>query len=574
MNPLLQFDFANNQQAILFKNPRDIISALSIEEVIPALQKVQEAVNSGFYAAGYISYEASPAFNHNFRVKPNHLMPLLWFGIFDNPHDEPLKSSRAFQTTEWIPTTNVDRFNSSIAKIKNYIEQGDTRQVNYTLRMQSHFSGDTISYYNQLQKLGSANYAAYLDTGDFTILSASPELFFHLKDGKITSKPMKGTIGRGINEEEDRTNAQWLYHSEKNRTENAMIVDLMKDELGAIANPGTVEVPHLFTIEKYPTVYQMTSTVTAEIAANLGIADIFKALFPCGSITGAPKVSTMNIIDELEDSPREVYCGAIGYITPDQEAIFNVPIRTVLIDNENNRAQYGVGGGITRDSTDKEEYGEVLTKTKVLHVRHDEFQLLESLGLREGKYLVLENHLKRLQQSAAYFRFEINLKSIREKLLDFAEKHIDRQWKVRLLVNKDGSINMEGKVTQPFQHSMEVALANTSIDKEDIFLYHKTTNRTVYENRLEQHQDVFDVLLWNQDHEITEFTMGNVVVEMNNKLYTPPVACGLLAGTFREALLKDGSLTERRVMLDELDSCSRLWLINSVREWVPVQFRK
>lgn len=572
MNPLLHFEFVDHngrKNPFTFKNPREVISASTIDEILPSMEKVQTAINAGYYAAGFLSYEAAPAFDHSFHVHTGSKMPLLWFGIFDQPMKESLHSNEPFYTSTWIPQTSIDTYNHNIDQVKQRIEQGDTYQVNYTIRMKSPFNGNSIAYYKQLTEVQSANYSAYLDIGDFTVLSASPELFFHLKDSKITTKPMKGTIGRGETAKEDKANADWLYHSEKNRAENVMIVDLLRNDLGMIANPGSVKVPKLFSIEAYPTVYQMTSTVTAEISQDKSITDIFKALFPCGSITGAPKISTMGIIKELESSPREVYCGAIGFITPEQEAIFNVPIRTVMIDNKNGHAEYGVGGAITWDSTNKEEYEEVLIKAKVLDVDAEEFQLLESLGLQNGVYLVLENHLKRLKRSADYFQFNMDVGLIEKKLLEFAKTHDNKYWKVRLLVAKNGAITLESSEVKQAGGSVNVKIADEPIDIKDIFLYHKTTNRMVYEKAMEQSSGAFDVLLWNEKKEITEFTMGNIVVEVDGSLYTPPVECGLLAGTYREALLEDGVIAEKRILLNELADCSRIWLINSVRKWVP-----
>lgn len=574
MNPILSFDFVDHdgrKKPFTFENPRQVIIAKTIEEVLPSLQKIQDALNTGYYAAGYISYEAAPAFDQSFLVNSNQKMPLLWFGIFDQPINKSLQSTDSFYTSKWIPRTSINAYNHNIDKVKQHIEHGDTYQVNYTIRMNSDFKGDSIAYYKQLAKAQSADYSAYLNIGDHTILSVSPELFFHLKEGKLTTKPMKGTIGRGQTADEDQKNADWLYHSEKNRAENVMIVDLLRNDLGIIANPGTVKVPKLFSIEEYPTVYQMTSTVTAEISPDKTISDIFKALFPFGSITGAPKISTMGIISDLESSPREVYCGAVGFITPEQEAIFNVPIRTVMIDNKSGNASYGVGGAVTWDSTDKEEYEEVLTKAKVLDVNPEDFQLLETLGLQNGVYLVLENHLKRIKRSADFFQFSTDLELIEKKLLDFAKKHDSKHWKVRLLVTKNGSITLEASEINQARDSVYVKIADEPIDTNDIFLYHKTTNRIVYEEMLKQKSDAFDVLLWNDKKEVTEFTMGNIVVEMDGNLYTPPIECGLLAGTYREALLEDSTITEKTILLDELTDCSGIWLINSVRQWVPVQ---
>nr|WP_090872279.1 aminodeoxychorismate synthase component I [Oceanobacillus limi] len=559
------------KESLLFQDPTDIIIATSVEEVIPSLEKVQEAVDNGKYAAGYMSYEAAPAFEQAFQVNKDAKIPLLWFAIFDHPTETNAPNTSTYYTSNWTTQTDRSEYNQSIDQIKEHIRQGDTYQVNYTTRLSSTFRGDPFGYYKQLADSQSANYSAFLNTGDYSIVSASPELFFHVDHDKITTKPMKGTVGRGKTAEEDDQNAQWLYESEKNRAENVMIVDLLRNDLGRIAKPGTVRVPELFTIEKYPTILQMTSTVTAEVEQGTKIHDIFQALFPCGSITGAPKVSTMNIINQLETSPREIYCGTIGYITPNKEAIFNVPIRTVLIDNQTGDAQYGVGGGITWDSTNEEEYEEMRTKAKILSEKNEDFQLLETLGLNNGNYIVLDQHLNRLQKSAVYFHFPVDIVKVRKMLLDLAKKYPRDFWRVRLLVSNNGKVETEIKEYAGSPDSVNVCLSKTPIENKDIYLYHKTTNRKMYTDRLKEAPDMFDVLLWNEDEEVTEFTMGNLVVELGNNLYTPPVACGLLAGTYREQLLQDGVITERRINVHELMECSRIWLINSVREWVSVR---
>ncbi|WP_042142128.1 aminodeoxychorismate synthase component I [Paucisalibacillus sp. EB02] len=564
----LQFDF--NKDSTIFINPIKIIEAYTIDQVVPALKQIQEAIENGFYAAGFLSYEAAPAFEPSMKVRESTSMPLLWFGIFDNTSDDEIKKSDgSFYISDWVPNTSMDHYYQSIHKIKDAIYHGNSYQVNYTLRMSANFQGDTFSFYQKLATSQSANYSAFLDIGDFKILSASPELFFHLKDGKLTTKPMKGTIGRGKTLEEDRENAEWLYHSEKNRAENVMIVDLLRNDLGMIAKPGTVSVPELFSIEEYPTVYQMTSTVTSEIDEDKGILDIFKALFPCGSITGAPKISTMDIIHELETTPRQVYCGAIGFITPNKEAIFNVPIRTVIIDSNGN-ATYGVGGGITWDSNEAEEYEEVLTKAKILSKSRQDIQLIETIGLKEGRLLLLDNHMERLKNSAGYFNFTYDLVSIKERVLNIADKYQVGNWRIRILLDKVGKFSLDIIPEEPIEN-YDVALAKSPINQHDIFLYHKTTNRTIYDRNLRSFPHVFDVLLWNEAGEITEFTRGNVVVELEGKLYTPPVTCGLLAGTYRKSLLDQGIIKERIILVRELENCSRIWFINSVKEWVEVQ---
>ena len=334
---------------------------------------------------------------------------------------------------------------------------------------------------------------------------------------------MKGTTERGKSLEEDNANAQWLYHSEKNRAENVMIVDLLRNDLGTIAELGSVDVPILFEIEHYPTVHQMTSTITAQVSATTQLVDIFKALFPCGSITGAPKISTMDIIADLETTPREVYCGAIGYITPNKEAIFNVPIRTVVIEQQSGKAIYGVGGGITWDSTAEGEYQEIITKASVLEENRPEFQLLESLLLNEGEYFLMEEHLNRLENSAKYFGFPFDLEDVIKTLSMFASQNHLGVLKVRFLLEKNGEMTIEGQPIAQLKTPLKVKLADKPLERNNLFLYHKTTNREIYNRFQRKFPNVFDVLLWNEDGELTEFTNGNVVVEIDG--YHVDTAC-------------------------------------------------
>ncbi|MEH7177607.1 aminodeoxychorismate synthase component I [Neobacillus vireti] len=574
--PLLSFEFADANGCIkpfTFKSPIKVISAHKVEDVLPCFQLVQEAVEQGYYAAGYLSYESAPAFDSAYKVKSGSSMPLLWFGIFTEPVHDHIGSTEEFNLSEWKPSTAGDMYGQAITYIKQCIESGDTYQTNYTIRLRSDFDGDDIAFFNRLKKAQASNYCAYLHTGEHSILSASPELFFHLRNGKITTRPMKGTIKRGASHAEDTANATWLYHSEKNRAENLMIVDLLRNDLGMIAESGTVNVEKIFEIEQYPTVHQMTSTISAKVSETTHLVDIFKALFPCGSITGAPKISTMNIIAELENEPREVYCGAIGYITPDKEAIFNVPIRTVVMDYRTGEAVYGVGGGITWDSTPEGEYDEILSKAKVLKEAPPEFQLLESILLEDGHYFLLEEHLKRLENSAQYFGFNFNGENLKKKLIDFSRNYITGLIKVRLLLEKSGEWTVEGQRITPLEAGIKVSLAIEPVDKNNPFLYHKTTHREIYSKYQKQKpEEAFDILLWNQEGELTEFTNGNVVLEINGRLWTPPVSSGLLAGTFRERLLKSGKINEKTLTHSDLKKAKKIWFINSVRKWQEVHF--
>ncbi|MEP9408496.1 aminodeoxychorismate synthase component I [Peribacillus frigoritolerans] len=565
----LIFHFTDKQgdsRPLYFANPKKVITAHSIEDVLPQFQKVQEAIEQGNYAAGYVSYEAAPAFEQSFKVKDGAKMPLLWFGIFDKPEEEiPEKMTGAFNLAEWQSETDSNAYRSGFQRIKSEIKKGNTYQVNYTMRLQSQFEGDDFAFFERLKRAQRSNYSAYLNVGSHRILSASPELFFRWEDGQLITRPMKGTVKRGTTLKGDQLNAEWLAASEKNQAENYMIVDLLRNDLGMIAEPGSVEVPQLKAIEKYPTVWQMTSTITADTIPGTTIIDIFKALFPCGSITGAPKIKTMEIIADIENSPREVYCGAIGFITPESEAVFNVPIRTVVIDKETGKAEYGVGGGITWDSELSEEYDEAFLKAKLLTVERPAYKLLESIKLSDGEYYLLNDHIDRMKQSAEYFDYRFSELYLRDRLQKYAEINHGTLQKVRVLLHENGEIEVLGQAIKPLDPEFKAILAEAPISRANPFLFHKTTNRDAYEGFQMNNPDFQDVLLWNEEGFITEFTNGNVVVKINGDLYTPPVESGLLAGTFRQELIRKKEIKVKNISKADLNNAEEIWFINSVR---------
>ena len=573
LSPYLYFNFldhTNKKKPIQFYQPVDIISTNKQNEVIQCLKKIEETVEKGYYLAGYLSYEAGAAFHEEIMIRNNKL-PLVWFGVFESPIYNEAKNIQYYDIPTWKPKVKKQQYNKNIEEILQYINQGKIEQVNYTIPFYANMNGDSFSFYKQLEEAQNANYTAFINIGDFSIISASPELFFQLQNDEIKVKPMKGTIERGKTYEEDIKNKQWLESSLKNRMENKLTVELMMKDLQNIAKSNTIKLEKEFQVEKYPTVYQMTSTISATLSSDKSFIDIWKALFPSGSITGLPNKKAMKLISTLEKEPREVYCGAIGYITPLRQAIFNVPIRTAYINNHNGYAIYGAGGGITKNSLQEEEYNEVIAKTKVLYNKQSEFQLLESLGLSNGEYIVLDYHLNRLKQSAKYFDFQINVEEINERLQHIAKKHKEQKWKVRLLVNRFGKTTIDVKKMDPLPKEPFVSLADEPINKDNIFLYHKTTNRNMYESR--KKPDLFDTLLWNQDGEITEFTIGNFVLEKNQTYITPPVKSGLLPGTFRSKLLKEGKLKQETITIEDIKPSSSIWLINSVRGWVKVKLK-
>ncbi|HEX8352942.1 MAG TPA: aminodeoxychorismate synthase component I [Pyrinomonadaceae bacterium] len=555
-----------------FARPVEIIAARSPEEVRPALGEVERAAARGLYAAGFVSYEAAPAFDRALKVRPGVKdLPLLWFGVFDGPSEIESGGGGEFRISDWSPSVGRPEYVRSVCAVREAIARGDTYQVNYTLRLRARFGGDDFAFYERLRAAQRARFAAYVNAGRFRVLSASPELFFRRRGRRVETRPMKGTAARGRWREEDARIAARLAASEKNRAENLMIVDLLRNDLGRVAETGTVCVEKLFEVERYPTVFQMTSTVAAVLREGATVEDVFAALFPCGSVTGAPKVSTSRIIASLEDAPRGVYCGAVGFVAPGGDAAFNVAIRTVVLDSETGEAVYGVGGGVTWDSTPGGEYAEALDKARVLTERDRDFELLETLRLDGSGYGLLEEHLGRLEASAEYFDFRVSVAEVREALRVHAEAHAGGARRVRLLVAADGRARVESEpLAETPPAPRRVALALTPVDDADRFLYHKTTRRETYEARRAERPGGFDVLLWNGRGELTEFTNGNLVVELDGRRWTPPRECGLLAGTFRAGLLRRGEVAERVLTRDDLPRAARVWLVNGVRGWVEV----
>ena len=552
-----------------FADPVRVVVAEAVADVVPALREIERAVEEeGLYAAGYLAYEAGAAYGLLTHASPTDAPPLLWFGLFRHYQTTaPPASGDAYHFGDWRPSLDFDAYHQAIARIKDAIAAGDTYQANYTFPLRTTFAGDPWALFADLAAAQRADYCAYVDLGRFVVCSASPELFFRLDGQTLTARPMKGTAPRGLTTADDRRQIDWLHHSEKNRAENVMIVDMIRNDFGRVARAGSVAVPALFTVERYPTLLQMTSTVTAETDAPLG--DILAATFPCASITGAPKVRTMQIINDLEPEPRGVYTGAIGFIAPNRRAQFNVAIRTVVVDRRRGEAVYGVGSGVVWDSDTAAEYDECLLKARVLGVRRetDDFRLLESLRWTpETGYFLLARHLQRLADSAEYFNIPLDASRIEQLLVDLARRMTEPA-KVRLLLDLAGqaTLNSRPLIEGARPEPIRVGLARLPVSSADVRLYHKTTRRALYDAARASRPDCDDVILWNERGELTESSVANLVLEIGGRCYTPPVTSGLLAGTFRAQLLEDGEIEERVLAVDDLSRATRLWLINSVR---------
>lgn len=567
-------DIDGERWRMRFTHAHRVLIAQALDEVAAVIEAAEQAARDGHWVVGFVAYEAALAFDTVLRVNAKEgYLPLAAFAIYS--YEEPPRApvnAEPFACDAWSMATSRDAICSGVTNIRKGIEEGNYYQVNYTTRLTSNFSGAATSLYAALCEAQPGGYNAFIDGGDWQIASVSPELFFDwTPDGTLTTKPMKGTAPRSG----DGNDIEALSASPKDRAENLMIVDLLRNDLAHIATTGSVEVTQLFEVEALPTAFQMTSTVRCRTCAETTLVDVFRALFPCGSVTGAPKVAAMQAIAGLEGQPRGVYCGAIGVLRPNGHATFNVAIRTVSVDANARRANCGIGSGIVLDSQPDAEYAEWLVKRRFLLRATASFDLLDTLRLQDGTYWLLEEHLDRLRVSAAHFGFVCDPYRLRENLVRNAEENAAGLWRVRLLLARDGNVRIESHAleaqtrTQTQTRPVRIALAHAPIDSRNEFLYHKTTQREIYAPHAPQ-EACFDTLMYNERGEITEFTRGNVVVEIDGRRVTPPLSCGLLPGVLRAELLRRQQIVEGIVTRADLARANGLWFINSVRGEIGV----
>jgi para-aminobenzoate synthetase/4-amino-4-deoxychorismate lyase len=606
----------------LFTAPLRVCVAYSAAEIPALFAAIENAVAAGHCAAGFFSYECGSCFEPKAGTRAVSAgEPLAWFGIYarsyafdhqlgsfvdgEPPELEHFRCEKpdvkaaapAPEIAAEFGLTEVE-YARRIAQIHEWIRAGDVYQLNFTAPIRFEVPGSVVALYARLRARQPVDYGAFLHwQPGRRILSFSPELFFRIEDDgarrgrrRIVTRPMKGTARRGRTTREDREIAEWLRNDAKNRSENVMIVDLVRNDLGRVAQTGSVNVEELFAVERYPTLWQMTSTVSAELRREIGFHEIFRALFPCGSITGAPKVRAMQLIAELEGSPRGVYTGAIGFFSP-RQTVFNVAIRTLELNGA--RGAMGVGSGVVIDSDPAQEFRECLLKAEFLTgpahratnsisenvsivSQPDKFFLIETMlwdcSYPLGGYPFLGLHLDRLEDSAEYLDFPCDRAAVKATLEAHARGFAsEAPRKVRLLLDRDGSLQITDEILPRLaaeQRIGRVRIAEQRTDPADRMLYHKTTHRPIYARAFEHAtRDGFDdVLFLNLRGEVTEGAISNIFVENNGRWFTPPVECGLLPGVYRRHLLATRPEIEERVLtLDDLRRAEAIYLANAVR---------
>ena len=534
-----------------------------IKEVKHLLAEVEAYQNQGYYAVGYVSYEAAPAFETKFEVIDGPLMSeyLLYFTIHESVQTEPIPLTYkpiALPKT-WQELTSAEEYKAAIEHIHHHIRQGDTYQVNYTVQLQQNITADPFAIYNRLVVEQNAHYNAFIQHDDVSIISVSPELFFKKDGDGLTTRPMKGTTNRGLTTETDLKQAQWLAQDQKNRSENMMIVDLLRNDMNRISKIGSENVKSLCLVEQYSTIWQMTSTIETQLLPNSNLGDIFQALFPCGSITGAPKIATMAIIKDVEKQARGVYCGAIGILLPNGPTIFNVAIRTLQM--QGNKAIYGVGGGITWDSKWEAEYEETKQKSAVLYRQNPKFDLISTGRIHRGKLLFLKEHLNRLQESSRYSSYPFNKEEVQNQVEDLCQSlDFDTDYRLKMSLAKNGELTFEhNQLTGLADDFCQARLVEQTYPLDSPYTYFKTSYRPHIS--LGPHEQIY----YNQKKELLETSIGNLVLKIEDQLYTPPIRLGLLNGIYRQNLIANNQVTERVLTLDNLKQAQAIYGCNAVR---------
>lgn len=556
-------DFRALGERYIFTQPIKELKTRDLAEVTDLLAQVESYQEQGYYVVGYVSYEAAPAFEKKLAV---HKLPLLgeyllYFTVHDRVETSPipLTYEEVDLPSKWREQTSAEDYEKAISQIHHHLRQGDTYQVNYTVQLKQDLSVNPFAIYNRMVVEQEAGYNAYVEHDEMAVISMSPELFFEQNDCELTTRPMKGTTQRGVTDQEDLAQASWLEQDPKNRSENMMIVDLLRNDMNRISKVGSEHVERLCQVEQYSTVWQMTSTIKSQLRPDVYLVEIFRSLFPCGSITGAPKIATMEIIKNLEPQPRGVYCGTIGLLLPNGRRIFNVAIRTIQLYM--GQAIYGVGGGITWDSTWESEYREVHQKAAVLYRKQVRFQLITTGKISQKQLLFEDQHLERLTKASRYFAFPFDPENLRQKIEEECQACDSHQdYRLRISLNKSGEIELSRQILSPLSPSFcKAKLCLQEADLQQAFTYFKTTHRP-HLSLGEQ-----EIIYHNAAGELLETSIGNLVLKINGKLYTPPIRLGILPGIYRQHLLETGQVEEKVLTVPDLNQAEAIYGCNAVR---------
>ncbi|MBM9499279.1 aminodeoxychorismate synthase component I [Leptospira sp. 201903071] len=558
---------------ILFRNPITTIKAFTSKEIESSLNEIELNIQNGFHVAGFISYEAGEIFSGINRKNFQTDFPFLYFGVFQEPEilpkiEEIVSQNFGFHISS-LPDQN--QYFQNLKSIREKLFLGEIYQINYTDRILFDFEGNILSFYNILSNRQPVSYGSWIRIPDLDVLSFSPELFFEKRGRSIITKPMKGTYPRGKTESEDEKNSEFLKNSEKEKAENLMITDLMRNDLGKISRKGSVQVQELFSVEKYKTILQMTSTIRSELSDEITTTGIFRELFPGGSITGAPKLRAMELIQELE-KPRGLYTGAIGIFRPNSDAVFSIAIRTLEISH--GKGKIGIGSGITWDSDPEKEWLEILEKAKFFSEAPQNFSLFETILYKNGIFYFQKEHRIRMKTSAEILKLPFSENGWDSCLQEVRSACKEKNsYRIKICLNTTGNFYFEHSILSSFQKDGNLQISSTRMDSSSEFRKHKTNLRDVYdrEGTRSRNSSYLDVLFLNERNEISEGSITNVFLKIGDSYFTPLVSSGILPGIYRNRLLKRKGFYERSLSLEDLKSSDSVFLCNSLRGILRVQ---
>ncbi len=560
--PFLLFDDARAGGAPcrLYEAPVGEIVAHEIDDVAPALARLREGVASGKHVAGWIAYDAGYSLEDRLCPLARHgTAPLLWFGLFDSYRILDPAERAAFlgePAAAWLgqPRPRIERaaYLTAAARVKEQLFAGDYYQANLTFGCDVPLTGPPLAAFAQMRARSNAGWGGVIRHPGGWLLSLSPEQFFTLRDGVIEAKPMKGTAPRRADPEADRVEADALAADPKQRAENLMIVDLLRNDLARVAKTGSVAVPELFVIESFPTVHQMVSRITARLAPDTDAVGVLETLFPCGSITGAPKIAAMAALRIFEPEARGAYTGSMGWIDPNGDAAFNVLIRTLEIVENAPFARLGLGSGLVVDSVVEDEWAECLLKGKFVASDRNEFDLIETMLFDpEVGIADLDRHLDRLDGSATRFDFPFNRHAARNELQAATFRRKEPAM-LRLLLSPKGTMAIELKpIPETPRQPVEVAVRPLPVKSDDIRLSHKTTARAFMETARAEGGE-YETIFVDPEGQLTEGSFTTIFVERDGRYLTPPIARGLLPGLLRARLIEEGKAEEADLSVDDL----------------------
>ncbi|QQS38174.1 MAG: aminodeoxychorismate synthase component I [Ignavibacteriales bacterium] len=568
-------------ESYLLQSPSRIVTVTNPEEIEDYIDELEGEVIKNKTAVVLLNYECGFWFEKKLnKYSKKNSEVLFTVYIYDERNKQTFKSDEilfdirgedSYSINNFKLNTEKQKYIKDIRKIKSYIAAGDTYQVNYTVKGKFEFSGSLSDFFQTLIFNQSAGYASFINQGNKFILSISPELFLKIENGQVTTRPMKGTIKRGYNTETDLAAKNSLMQSSKNKAENVMIVDLLRNDLGRISKFGTVEVQSLFDVEKYESLFQMTSTITAELKTNISLSNLIRNTFPCGSITGAPKIRTMEIIDELESESRGLYTGSIGLLDKNK-SVFNVAIRTIEIQKDTGEGEIGLGSGIVWDSEPEFEYNETLLKCNFLLKPDPYFEIIETMLIEDGRISFLKEHLGRLKSACDFFLFVYSNKKIKSVCEQVAQAEKKGKTRFRLRITKWGEVYYDTEKLKENCGSIRIALSEIRTDSENPFLHFKTTNRKIYidEHSKYSSKGFFDVIFLNQNNNVTEGSISNLLIIKNNIWYTPPVSDGLLNGIYRDYQIVATRTQIKSLTVEDLKNAVALYLTNALRGLMKV----